>query len=417
MWVRVALELLALASWAAAALPPSFWLRWFAASPRAFVAGAACALLTKMLGHYTEALWLLSLFQSSTLLTVAALLRLCGQFVITGPAAQIGTPAFSVEVGSGCSGLQGFGVMVVFLAIYFWAYRRDLRFPQVLLLVPIGLALQWFLNSIRIAVLILLGTWNQDAAVTGFHSIAGWLFVSLVAYGVVSASWRVPAFTRTGSEAKVLQLSNPAGVYLVPLLAIIATAMLTRIFYGGFDLLYPLRVFAAAAALYFYRREFAAVMRWSPSFWPIALGLLVFAMWVALAPSNDASINATFAAGIGRLSAEGRTAWFLFRIVGAVVTVPIAEELAFRGYLLRKLIATDFEKVPLGRFTWVSFLVSSILFGVLHGQWLAGTLAGMVFAAALYRRGRLADAIVAHSVTNALLSAYVLITHNWSLWT
>ncbi len=307
--------------------------------------------------------------------------------------------------------------MVVFLAIYFWAYRRDLRFPQVLLLVPIGLALQWFLNSIRIAVLILLGTWNQDAAVTGFHSIAGWLFVSLVAYGVVSASWRVPAFTRTGSEAKVLQLSNPAGVYLVPLLAIIATAMLTRIFYGGFDLLYPLRVFAAAAALYFYRRELAAVMRWSASFWPIALGLLVFAMWVALAPSNDASINATFAAGIGRLSAEGRTAWFLFRIVGAVVTVPIAEELAFRGYLLRKLIATDFEKVPLDRFTWVSFLVSSVLFGVLHGQWLAGTLAGMVFAAALYRRGRLADAIVAHSVTNALLSAYVLITHNWSLWT
>ena len=202
MWVRVALELLALASWAAAALPPSFWLRWFAASPRAFVAGAVCALLTKMLGHYTEALWLLSLFQSSTLATVAALLRLLGEVVITGPArTQIGTPAFSVEVAAGCSGLQGFGVMVVFLAIYFWAFRRDLRFPQVLLLVPIGLALQWFLNSIRIAVLILLGTWNQDAAVTGFHSIAGWLFVSLVAYGVVSASWRVPAFTRTGSEA------------------------------------------------------------------------------------------------------------------------------------------------------------------------------------------------------------------------
>jgi exosortase E/protease (VPEID-CTERM system) len=270
------------------------------------VAGAACAFITKMLGHYTEALWLLSLFQSSTLLTVAALLRLCGQFVITGPAkAQIGTPAFSVEVAAGCSGLQGFGVMVAFLAIYFWAYRRDLRFPQVLLLVPIGLALQWFLNSIRIAVLILLGTWNQNAAVTGFHSIAGWLFVSLVAYAVVSASWRVPAFTRISSEAKVLQLSNPAGVYLLPLLAIIATAMLTRIFYSGFDLLYPLRVFAAAGALYFYRRELA-LFQWSASFWAIALGLLVFAMWIALAPSNDASINATFAAGISRLSAGGK---------------------------------------------------------------------------------------------------------------
>ena len=37
MWVRVVLELLALASWAVAVLPPSFWLRWFASGPSAFV--------------------------------------------------------------------------------------------------------------------------------------------------------------------------------------------------------------------------------------------------------------------------------------------------------------------------------------------------------------------------------------------
>lgn len=418
MWVRVALELLALASWAAAALPPSFWLRWFAASPKAFVAGAVGAFITKMLGHLTEAFLWMGLFQSSTLVTVAALLRVCGQVVTTVPAkAQIGTPTFSVEVSAGCSGLEGFGVMIAFLAIYFWAFRRDLRFPQVLLLVPIGLALQFFLNCVRIAVLILLGTWNQDAAVTGFHSIAGWLFVSVVAYGVVSASWRIPAFTRIDSANVRPQNLNPAGVYLVPLLAIIATAMLTKIFYVGFDLLYPLRVFAAASAFYFYRRELAAVMRWSVSFWALALGLFVFAMWVALAPAPDASTNATFAAGISSLSAQGRTAWFFFRIVGAVVTVPIAEELAFRGYAMRKLVASDFEEVPPDRFTWVSFLLSSILFGMLHGQWLAGTLAGMVFAVAVYRRGLIADAVVAHSVTNALLSAYVLVTHNWSLWT
>jgi hypothetical protein len=96
IWVRVALELLTLASWAVAALPPSFWLRWFVSNPSAFVAGTGFALITKMLGHYTEALWWL--FQSSTLLTVATLLRLCGQTVITGPAkAQIGTPNFSAR--------------------------------------------------------------------------------------------------------------------------------------------------------------------------------------------------------------------------------------------------------------------------------------------------------------------------------
>ena len=262
--------------------------------------GAAFALITKMLGHYTEALW--GLFQSSTLLTVGALLRLCGRVVTTGPAkAQIGTSTFSVTVAAGCSGLEGLGVMVAFLAICFWAYRRDLRFPQVLLLVPVGLALEWFLNSVRIAVLILLGSRNQGAAVNGFHSTAGWLLVSFVAYGLVAASWRIPAFTRIGSESKVLEPANPVGVYLVPLLAIIATAMLTKIFHSGFDLLYPLRVLAAAGALYLYWRELAAI-GWGASLWSVALGLLVFAMWIALAPSNDASANAIFATGISGLS-------------------------------------------------------------------------------------------------------------------
>jgi hypothetical protein len=69
MWVRVALEMLALVIWAAAALPPSFWLRWFSSSPSAFAAGTVFALIGKILGHYTENLWWL--FQSSTLLTVA----------------------------------------------------------------------------------------------------------------------------------------------------------------------------------------------------------------------------------------------------------------------------------------------------------------------------------------------------------
>jgi CAAX prenyl protease-like protein len=84
---------------------------------------------------------------------------------------------------------------------------------------------------------------------------------------------------------------------------------------------------------------------------------------------------------------------------------------------MRKLIADDFAQVPMGSFTWVSFLGSSILFGAMHGEWIAGIVAGMVFAAAVCRRGRLADAIAVHAISNALLAIYVLATHNWPLWT
>ncbi len=59
-------------------------------------------------------------------------------------------------------------------------------------------------------------------------------------------------------------------------------------------------------------------------------------------------------------------AWVIFRVFGSVVIVPLAEELAFRGYLVRRLIAADFESVPVDRFTWPSFLISSLLFGAMH---------------------------------------------------
>jgi membrane protease YdiL (CAAX protease family) len=47
---------------------------------------------------------------------------------------------------------------------------------------------------------------------------------------------------------------------------------------------------------------------------------------------------------------------------------------------------------------------------------MAGTLAGMLYALALYRRGSLADAVLAHATTSALIVVYVLTTGSWSLW-
>ena len=96
--------------------------------------------------------------------------------------------------------------------------------------------------------------------------------------------------------------------------------------------------------------------------------------------------------------------------------MPLAEELAFRGYLTRRLIAAEFRDVPPGQFGWSSLLVSSVLFGTLHGRWVAGTLAGLLYALALYRRRELSDAVLAHATTNALIAADVLLAGAWSLW-
>ncbi len=108
--------------------------------------------------------------------------------------------------------------------------------------------------------------------------------------------------------------------------------------------------------------------------------------------------------------------WLAARVVGSVVTVPIAEELAFRGYLTRRLIASEFTTVSRGRLSWLSFVVSSIVFVGLHGRYVAGALAGAIYALALYRKGSVSESILAHATTNALIAAYVLSTGTWSLW-
>jgi CAAX prenyl protease-like protein len=92
------------------------------------------------------------------------------------------------------------------------------------------------------------------------------------------------------------------------------------------------------------------------------------------------------------------------------------EELAFRGFLLRWLVSPEFERVPARAWTWSAVLVSSLAFGVLHGHWILGTFAGIVFAFVLLARGRLSDAILAHALTNAGIAVAVLAFGRWDLW-
>jgi CAAX prenyl protease-like protein len=247
--------------------------------------------------------------------------------------------------------------------------------------------------------------------------VAGWIFFNLVAFGLVGASRHIGWLARK-DEAHVsreaVEVSNPALPYLMPLLVTIGAAMLTAPFADGFDAGYPVRVMGAAFAIWWYRDSIGAALA-GFSRMSVVLGVLCFLLWIILS-HPDPSADAAIASHLGSLPSIALLAWMLFRLAGAVVTVPIAEELAFRGYLLRKLIARDFERIPFDNFTWVSFIISSLAFGALHQNWIAGVLAGGLFALAMYRRGRLADAVAAHATANALLAIYVIATGHWSLW-
>jgi CAAX prenyl protease-like protein len=127
-------------------------------------------------------------------------------------------------------------------------------------------------------------------------------------------------------------------------------------------------------------------------------------------------LGSSYSSSVALDGFHSQAAWIIFRCIGSVVTVPLVEELVFRGYLLNKL--TNHPLLAKGNiaFSWLPFLLSSLLFGLMHGEWIAGTIAGMFFAFARYRRGSLGDAVVAHMTTNGLLTCYVMLTGTWSYW-
>jgi exosortase E/protease (VPEID-CTERM system) len=329
----------------------------------------------------------------------------------------IGTSRFSVTIAAGCSGFEGAGLMLVFSLGWLWFFRRECRFPQAFVLVPASIAVMWLLNAMRIAVLILIGTAGFSAvAIGGFHSQAGWISFNLVALGLSLAATRVPWWrNRQADPLPAASLAeNPTAVYLLPFLAILAAAMISRAASDGFEWLYPLRFLAAAGVLWFFRGKYAA-LNWRLSWFAPAIGVLVFLLWMSLERGTHPDNG--LAPHLAAYPVAVRVTWLIFRTAAAVVTVPIAEELAFRGFLIRRLMAADFATLDFRSYTYIAVLVSSLVFGLMHGErWLAGAIAGILYAIVFLRRGSLGDAALAHTTTNAMIAAMVLMQGKWYLW-
>jgi len=273
----------------------------------------------------------------------------------------------------------------------------------------------WVVNAVRIAVLIWIGTYSPKLAIGGFHSQAGWLGFSAVALGLVWLSHRLRLF----SVSPVVRSSagtDPTAAYLAPLLAGVAVQMVTIAFVPAPDAWYPLRAGVAAVLLAWFWRHYEGfgTGAWMGSLFGVAVGVGVFAMWVGLSQVMTGGNGLDPRSIVADWPSWAANLWLAAWLVGFVIVTPLAEEIAFRGYLMRRIIAVDFQTVPLSKFTWASFLVSSVVFGLLHGQWLAGTLAGMAYAGVVYRTGRLRDAVLAHAVTNGLLAASGFATGYWA---
>lgn len=158
----------------------------------------------------------------------------------------------------------------------------------------------------------------------------------------------------------------------------------------------------------------------------IAVGVGVFLLWIApdlLFPAwhqHWLFTNALTGKVGGSLPPEARADWLVLvlRATRAVILVPIIEELFWRGWLVRWIDNPgDFTKVPLGSMSRLAFWATALLFASEHGSlWDVGLVAGLIYNVWMQRTRSLGDLIVAHGVTNACLSIYVVAGGHWNYW-
>ena len=337
----------------------------------------------------------------------------------------LGLEFFIVEISDVCSGLEGLVISMFTTGIYLFFLRKELHFPLVLILLPIAAAISILFNIIRITALVLIGAfYSPEIAIGGFHSVAGWIAAIFVAATIVFIFSNLTIFNKENIDKTVVvkdivEDENPdlAWAMLLPFIVFLFITLTSQIFLEKadgtfhFDYLYPIKAIAGAILLaYFWKIYNFRIPEKLVE--PIFGGLIIAILWVLLVPADD-DYNQKFATGLQTMSTSIMLLWFVFRFLGAWVVIPFIEEMIFRGYLLARLSNQALANENKLVFSWIAFVVSTVLFALIHFSIIAGIVAGAIFAIIRYRSKSLSEPVLAHVAANVFVSSWAVFTGQW----
>jgi CAAX prenyl protease-like protein len=149
----------------------------------------------------------------------------------------------------------------------------------------------------------------------------------------------------------------------------------------------------------------------------LLVGVLIFAWWVGL----EGHYPLFFGASSHFDPSVFRTGMLIimlsFRFVGSVLVAAFIEELFCRSFLMRYVIDPEkWADIPVGTYTFASFVVVVLFFGFAHFQWLPGILTGIILNLLLYKRRNIFSCVEAHAMANLMLFFYVVYTKSWFFW-
>ena len=181
---------------------------------------------------------------------------------------------------------------------------------------------------------------------------------------------------------------------------------------------YPLQTVVCALLLLRFWRAYAlsAPKQWGLG---IAVGVAVFALWISPQAFFGYSPR-TIGFNPEVFGSQFTLYWLtiILRFARLVLVVPLVEEIFWRGFLLRYLIDEQFDRVPFGTFSWLSFAVVTLAFGLSHSMpdWPAALVTGALYNLVAYRTQNLSTCVITHAVTNLLLGAWIMQTKQWGFW-
>lgn len=177
-----------------------------------------------------------------------------------------------------------------------------------------------------------------------------------------------------------------------------------------------------------------ARIRWTHWQWGLLMGVVGIIEWICMGKlllKLDLLNRIAIALGMHPTIApptvwnpfeQIQPAWLVWpfiavRWLGPTLLVPFVEEFFWRDYLWRRLAApSDFRLVKVGEWDPLSFWLVPVFFAIVHVQLVTAFVWGVMIGLLLWRTKSLGACIVMHGVTNFLLGAYVLWTHDWYFW-
>lgn len=211
---------------------------------------------------------------------------------------------------------------------------------------------------------------------------------------------------------------DSAWKYAFPFAIYLVMGDLTRAILPGFDeyhiyIAYCLRTAAVGYLLIRYRNLYTELTSRRLDSTSVFVGVVIFVLWVGLEGRYPMPFTAETHYDPTIFDTATMTSLLFVRFAGSVLVAPFIEELFCRSFLMRYAIDPKWQNVPIGAYTFGSFVIVALFYGFSHFRWLPSVLTAVLLNLLLYRKKNLFSCVAAHASANLLLLIYVTYTNEW----